>query len=151
MILYTFEVVEEPHKQSCFQLFSPLTEADAKFICSFWLITLPFQSVCLSAKCPSVKEREINFQKILGLKTKGNIWLSLNSHFINFFLILSFLGIKVMSAMTWIQFRAEEHTEFFHKGKVFTERTEEPCNFFFFAFSNLADVSNEQPDLILSP
>lgn len=143
--LYTFEVVEEPHKQSCFQLFSPLTAADTKFICSFWLISLPFQSVCLSSKFSLWKRNKL--QKLSGLKTKGNIWLSLDSHFANLLLILPTYYLFCPSSelkwsLQWEVFDLIEHPEtlLFRQRHLSTERTEKPGNFFFFAFSILAGI-----------
>lgn len=56
--------------------------------------------------------------------------------------------------MTGLQFSLDEHPEtlLFYKRHLSPERTEEPCNLFFFAFSILilAEIQNEQADLILS-
>lgn len=118
MILYTFEVVEEPHKQSCFQLFCSLTEADTKFIRFFLLITLPFQSMCLSSKFSYVKEREINFRNFLASKPKEI--LTKFKILICWALILPFLGIRMDDAMIWLQFSRDEHPNpvLFHEASL---------------------------------
>lgn len=132
MILYTFEVVEELHKQSCFQLFSPLTAADTKFICSFWLISLPFQSVCLSSKFSLWKRNKL--QKLFGLKTKWNIWLSLDSHFANLLLILPFFRIKMKAAMICLWFNRAPRNSAFPSEASLHRKNRKALQFLFLCF-----------------